>query len=340
MRLFLVTVLALACVGEPALAPAVPDASSSSAPQAQVPVDERDLPKAERRGPSEDQIAAAREYLAQRRGTPTTTPAPTPTAGAAEAAVDDEGKDKRLMDAEMAAKAEADCKAGKDGWSCFLAAATYDPSTTPRVRPADPVRAVELARKGCDLGEAGACAMAGSMLAHGSIGTIEERRGGIDLLQRACDLGHGTACLMAATILGTDRLGPADMGKAVALAEKACEAGHGEGCFLVAAALDGDREQIDRRVSRYEKGCELGSDNACSHLSILLHNGEGIPADVERARKVSEGACARKLPASCLLHGTFLMEGIGGPKDREGARASLTIACEDGSLRACGMLKE
>jgi TPR repeat protein len=332
MRFLPLVALLIACTG-------APPAPSGDAPE----------PGATRAGPTPEQIAAARRYVDEKRAwgadPAATEPAPAPEVSpkdAIEASLAASAP-QAMLDAETAAKAEAACRDGSDPRACITAASAYHPGNPSRVRPANPAKAVELAKLGCDRGELAACAVAGTMLVQGDGTSPTERLAGFDLIVRSCDGGHGNGCLVAASVLAGDRIGPPDLNRAYTFARKACDAGLADGCFLVGAALDEGLEGADRIAdahAAYQRACDLGSDRACSNLVLALHGGERVPEDLPRARAISEAGCKRGLPATCLLYGTFLLDGIGGPQDRDAARAALTTACQGGSVRACGMLKE
>jgi TPR repeat protein len=131
-----------------------------------------------------------------------------------------------------------------------------------------------------------------------------------------------------------------------------------------ALALVSSNRQAEGRAM-LEKGCTLGSLNACTNLGRALYNGVGGEADRPRAvglwtkacvagegdacnaegdasdadpptaRKAYERGCALDHKDSCANLGLMLAKGEGGPKDERAAATTSDKACKKGAPLGC-----
>lgn len=216
-------------------------------------------------------------------------------------------------------------------FSCGLAAAAFARS--------DEARGAEFARKGCDAGDPGACAMLGhfelvgigapqdvkSALARleagcsaglpfacnelgvvlaGAVPAVPADPGRArPMLETSCTAGDGMACVWLGTLLLQGKGGPADPPRALGLLQTACDASDRGACESLAAAwIDGIGVQADPRksVPFLRRACDLGSGMACGHLAGFTIQGQaGLTADRAQGVVLLGKACQHGLPPAC-----------------------------------------
>jgi TPR repeat protein len=165
----------------------------------------------------------------------------------------------------------------------------------------DTARSIEVLAQACELGDAAACMLAGSIWADGpgvrEVAAAEPARAPAPL-KKGCDLGDARACHALAKLLRTEK--SAD---ALALDTKACESGLASACMEVglmtfggaAGAADPKkaREWFVREVTLRQKACDAGVGDECADLSQNYRSrGQGVPIDPARAKELDDKASA------------------------------------------------
>lgn len=166
---------------------------------------------------------------------------------------------------------------------------------------ANPVRAVELYRKGCDGGSMTGCNNLGNAYDNGK-GVVADPVRGAELHRKACDGGE----MMGCTSLG--------------YAYK-----HGQG---VAA-------DPMRAAELYRKACDGGNMMGCSNLGNSYRDGVGVPRDLARANELFKKACDGRDMLGCNNLGYAYREGVGVPRDMARATELYKKACAGGYTDAC-----
>jgi TPR repeat protein len=136
---------------------------------------------------------------------------------------------------------------------------------------ADPRAAVELYERGCRVGDGYACGSLGLMYSLGS-GVDRDLDHAGQLFAKACEAGDAIAC----GNLGWMHLRgigfPQDRDGGAALLHRACESGDGRSCYRLGLhEAELGRARIADRLWR--RGCELGSPDACTALSVSFIDG-------------------------------------------------------------------
>lgn len=107
------------------------------------------------------------------------------------------------------------------------------------------------------------------------------------LLQPGCAAGDAEACQLAAALARAGHLA-ADAGtfaqQARAALGRGCDAGVAEACNRLGLALFEGDEDVAGAVAALDRGCTLGLAGACAALGLRLLGGQGVQADVPRAR--------------------------------------------------------
>lgn len=193
---------------------------------------------------------------------------------------------------------------GNFGQAC-LSLATHAAFTAPQK---DLAKAATLAKKACDLGNAGGCNFLGELTAKGE-GTAKDAAAALALFVRACqgpgDLRIGASCHDAALLL-TEGDVPHDEARA--------------------ASLLGD-------------SCRLGYMNGCLELGRMYHHGRGVAKDPRRAIELLMKVCenASILPVACSEAG-YVYQYESSVKDLAKAMQLYKRACDAGSGAGCNNL--
>jgi uncharacterized protein len=209
----------------------------------------------------------------------------------------------------------------------------------------DDLRATALYERGCDLGSAHACAVAGELRDLGYEAMRRDPRRAAALLRRACDGGDSEGCFHLGGIVRGSRAGPPDRPAALALYEKACALGYLDGCDSAAYMFDrgdGVPEDPVRAVALYQSLCDTLQGWACIQLADHFVQGRGTAKDPARAAPLYERDCQRgfdEVGRSCYELGRLYQRGEGVPRDRAEARRLFERACDKRDESACWMLR-
>jgi TPR repeat protein len=185
----------------------------------------------------------------------------------------------------------------------------------------------------------------------------------------ACEKGHIKACHNLGLLWRDGNGGPADEHKARALFQKACDKNNAHSCAQLGAMGISEGTERDRAEARaaLNKACGLGIAEACNAFAVMCGSGVGGPKDLAGAWRGYFSACESGMEESCgrlaalaivdpriliydscksgdskacLFLGKMADDGIGGPKNREEARAYYAVACEAQSAPSCNNLGE
>jgi TPR repeat protein len=111
------------------------------------------------------------------------------------------------------------------------------------------------------------------------------------------DCADGPSCLaLAHSLLGDDYpTRPAEVrARAAVILQKGCDLGSGEACQLLGTLLE-DSELVPRDLPRaarlFERGCTLKNAIACYSLSHLYHDARGVPFDPVREDRYRRLGC-------------------------------------------------
>jgi TPR repeat protein len=216
-------------------------------------------------------------------------------------------------------------------------------------------QAVALFQRGCDLGSARSCLMAGIWLEKDDLVASDVPRA-VRLHEHACALKEFRSCDRLAYIYKEGRGVPKNPALKAKYRKLACDLaeppmakdafcepesadqamGHdcsdGESCFRQAQLLEGnyfdfksgrDRSAgpekaaawAARAVVLHEKACDLGDDRSCMALGENFRLGSTQPVDIPRAIRFFEKGCRHKDSVSCLELATLYRNGEGIPKN-------------------------
>jgi len=157
-----------------------------------------------------------------------------------------------------------------------------------------------------------------------------EERIGIGWYQSQAERGDPEAQYRLGLLLETGIGREADEGAARRSYEAAARQGHGPAQFALARLLH--EEEPHLAAAWYRRAAEAGSPGAAFNLGLMLENGQGIPADHEKAIEYYEMAFAGGLPQAALHRG--LLEIKRFSPDRVLALAWLLKAKEGGAAQA------
>lgn len=225
--------------------------------------------------------------------------------------------------------------------SCSAVAAAYYNGDSAFIRKYD--EALKYRIRGCDLGSAAQCRIAGDMTSAGE-GTEKDTMRAHKLYARGCDGKNALSCFQAARVLERDapRGAASAFGPISTYYERGCALDQKDSCFnrgiIENEGKFGRPRSTLAAVPWMEKACELKSPDACYNLGSWLIDGRAGRTDGRRAIELLGPLCLRdKSPdiQACNNAGTAAYRGSGMPApDYESARKFYTRACYEGGLTA------
>ncbi len=114
----------------------------------------------------------------------------------------------------------------------------------------------------------------------------------VEAYEAAIALGNTGAMVSLGRMLGAGDGVPADFGRAEALLQDAIGAGAGADAWSALAALHASAGDPARAAEAYQTAADLGDAWAMISLAQMLGQGNGVPADFERARQLLDQAIA------------------------------------------------
>ena len=168
----------------------------------------------------------------------------------------------------------------------------------------DPARALASFKRACDLGYGNGCANLGIRLLFGPSRNIGD---GVAALQRGCGLGNARACAIAgeAAMQGLGVEGP-DSAPAGPVRGSVAAAGPpqaGSAAAAATATAGGGIGQADPRTALklFSKGCDGGDFTACTNAGFILAGGMGtaVPRDDAKSLEFARRACFGGEPVAC-----------------------------------------
>jgi uncharacterized protein len=219
--------------------------------------------------------------------------------------------------------------------------------------PRDDRRAAPLYVKACDLGGALGCYNAGLMAEEGR-GVARDISRAAARYEEACGMGSSTACTNVGFLYEHGRGVKKDLSKAVALYKSGCDGtscqrSNLNGCVNLGRAYrDGIGVEKDaaRAASIFQDACHRkpdpedvnpgeNSSRACSLLGALYLAGDGVAADLEKGRELTELGCDRGDSFGCFNAAAVFTSGTGVKSDAVRAASFLERACGGGDAEGC-----
>jgi len=200
-------------------------------------------------------------------------------------------------------------------------------------RAPDQVKATQIFKTTCDAGDHYICVTYAQRLKDGSGVPKPDLAGAEKVLEGACSEDEETACLKLGQWLHDAK---SDDARAFKFVTRACTLQAPRGCFLAAWMVRYDRRgakggldkaaKASEALVLAEKGCELGSGNACTEAGEL-HEEAG---DVKTAFAWFEKGCAAsedQVGTSCQYVARYHAQGKLGTKDPKGTLAAAIRVC-------------
>ncbi|MEO0814972.1 MAG: tetratricopeptide repeat protein, partial [Myxococcota bacterium] len=161
----------------------------------------------------------------------------------------------------------------------------------------DTTRRYQNAKNACDAGDGEGCVRLGDLYFGDRDGARLEPQRAREHYERGCNLGVGVACLRVVDRFATDR-DRRPTAVAARYARAACEADEGAGCTilgnLIARGLV--REDSDRMLDAYQRGCNGGDGEGCYRLGRAL---QAVPERVDAGAALVQRACALRFEPAC-----------------------------------------
>lgn len=149
--------------------------------------------------------------------------------------------------------------------------------------------------------------------------------------EKACARGHQDSCASLGSRYAKGEGVARDHDRANALLKGACDAGLGGACANYAAqCVNGCGGAPADGMAYYQRACDHGSRDACTQVARFHEIGDGVPKDVERARKVYEDGCSWFDSRSCMRLG--LLTRASNLKE---AGRLMDLACMEGHWQSC-----
>lgn len=143
----------------------------------------------------------------------------------------------------------------------------------------------------------------------------------------ACQLGNGEGCALTGFIQESAGV---DLGlsreELVAVYEHSCALDFAAGCNA-AGQHQWQLKQHEKAASQYATACDLGNDDGCSALGVLLVGNELGDPNYEFAGQLFRRACDGANPTGCVNYGYLAEFGRGMKKDVGLAAAAYEKAC-------------
>jgi TPR repeat protein len=97
--------------------------------------------------------------------------------------------------------------------------------------------------------------------------------------------------------------------RAIAFFVRACDLGDLSGCSQVASIYKfgwgGIAESPRKAAEWHERACDKGKVEECNSAAVLYEEGEGMPANLERAMRLYQRACEQGQATSCQRSGSL-----------------------------------
>lgn len=197
--------------------------------------------------------------------------------------------------------------------------------------PREPGRAAALTRRACALGDPYACVRSG--VAHElERGVPKDDAVARRYFRRACERGLSHGCFyLAEDILVAD----GSLREAARLAQRGCEMGSAEACNLLAKIYIASHDDV--AVVRWAtEACRMGSSSGCQHL--IVRNIE-LPRSIADPVQLYHSACNEKIASACLRLPTLvqaeddLLRGVVAAIAKQDAAAFATLVANEVDMR-------
>ncbi len=219
------------------------------------------------------------------------------------------------------------CDDQRDAESCYQAA--FD------TRDTDGKATLDYADKGCTLGHAEACNIAGFTNYTARKPIAWDITAAVRYYTKACDLGSSSACGNLGEVYRFGLGASPDAKKSRELYQKSCEAGSAYGCagygHYVATGEGGAKQDLKEAERMWRESCEAEYIEACSELALLLQRQHGAASEVSRFQLRAFSLAEKQAPTNpeyMYWLGTFYRDGVATMKDQAKAASLFGKACD------------
>jgi hypothetical protein len=161
----------------------------------------------------------------------------------------------------------------------------------------------------------------------------------VDLAEKGCAAQAANDCTALADAYRFGWGVAKDQARGLKLAEQACGLGAARACLIVARGYElgwGAAPDLARCIEFMKLACAKDLDIACHDLGMRHLKGfHGITPDKAAAAGFLERGCALKNADSCHALAKMVNEGDGVPRDSERGRRLFIYSCEGGRGDAC-----
>ena len=196
----------------------------------------------------------------------------------------------------------------------------------------DPKHALQLLEEACVAAHGSSCTLLGFLHARGRHKLPRDEGRAMTYFVKACQLDDLEGCFN----IGDLGVRMAEYSAARIAFQRACELGSGIGCARGADLIDrgiGGKPDPGAAKAMFEKAVALlgpkcpEDSGACFVFGILQEEGKGIAKEPAKAIVSYRHGCNGGSGDACVRLATALDEGLGGPKDIDGANEALDKAC-------------
>ncbi len=199
-----------------------------------------------------------------------------------------------------------------------------------------PRQAAGWARKACEAKNAEGCYLLGRCYVVG-FGVVVDYKHAVEVFDRACQEGKAAACTSAGFIADV-HVKSLDAAFSTKEYQHGCDQGDAMSCGNLGEYFElgvGDKPDIERAVTFYNRACIGDNAYGCANLGYLAIHGKGVDQNANRGRTLYEYACKHGDPRACLALARHWELGTFGKVDKDKAKAYIAKVCGKRKLDAC-----
>ena len=223
------------------------------------------------------------------------------------------------------------CEGGHPGSCANLALMDLQPSSPDvAIDPAAAKAAGARLEALCGEGSALACGIVGHAYLKPDSPLGRDAKRGAELTERACQLGDPRGCTLFAGVLSLGEDMPPDPDRAQRYVERGCALGSSDACYL--ASMHWGPQEAEKAIPWLERACNIGHADGCGQLGAHYQIGMGIELDDARAQALYVESCRLGAVGACV---ELIHRGAELPLPPELATPMLEQACRSGIEAAC-----
>jgi hypothetical protein len=185
--------------------------------------------------------------------------------------------------------------------------------------------------RACNAGSAEGCKNLGTQYRFGKAVDPKDPRAAAHYYGMACDKGAPSGCYELGEMLRLGVQVEVDAARSMVLYEQSCAGGYGRACsrlgYVYWNGASGTRKDLVRAYARNERGCQLGSKDACAAVGLHMMKGLGTTKDETGAFRLLDLTCKERGVAACVTLARLYSSGEVTPRDLGRAAELFQTAC-------------